>query len=173
MVLMHMTVNVEPEKIAGASWTLNHRVDLHNALRAATLSRKGPGSVPVIRGGAKVVAVNCDTGTVTLEDGEVVQGDLIVGADGIHSRIREAVTGEKMIASPSGLSAYRCLLPRDTIKDIPEAIELLNSEFGYLKILITDKQERIIMYPCRDRTVLNIVAVCPDSECNFICLAYG
>jgi salicylate hydroxylase len=49
-------------------------------------------------------------GTVTLESGEVVKGDILIGADGIHSVARTAVLGQKRIARRSGHSAYRCLV---------------------------------------------------------------
>jgi salicylate hydroxylase len=162
-----MKVKVQPTEVAGAEWTLNHRVDLHNAIRDAALDPSGPGPVPSLLGSARVVDVDCEAGKVTLQDGRELTADVVVGADGIHSVVRTAILGEELTANPTGLSAYRCLVPKERLADIPEALEIVESpDDGFLKILITDKQERIIMYPCRNGTILNIVAVCPDGFLN-------
>lgn len=94
----------------GAPWLLNHRVDLHNELKRLATTEDGPGQPAIIRTKARVQSVDCEQGIVTLESGETVQGDLIVGADGIHSKVRTAVLGHHLIAQPSGHSAYRCLV---------------------------------------------------------------
>lgn len=61
-----------------------HRVDLHHALRAMAESKDSqPGIPAVIHKGKSVVAVDCDSGTITLEDGTNVEKDLLVIADGI------------------------------------------------------------------------------------------
>lgn len=43
--------------------------------------------------GKKVVSLNHHDGqvTVTVDDGSVHEGDLVVGADGVHSRVRDEV----------------------------------------------------------------------------------
>lgn len=61
---------------------------------------------------------------------------------------------------------------RESIEDIPEAAEILDAEDSFLKIVIGDKQERTIMYPCRDNTTLNLVAVCSDSESSVESILY-
>lgn len=61
-----------------------HRRDLHDTLKNAAVSSDRLGDPAVIRTASKVI--NCDTqkGTVTLESGEIVTGDLIIGADGMY-----------------------------------------------------------------------------------------
>ena len=45
---------------------------------------EGEGPPAKLRFGTKVVACDIEEGTVTLDVGEVVPADLILGADGVH-----------------------------------------------------------------------------------------
>jgi salicylate hydroxylase len=72
----------------GAPFYHLHRADLHDALRAALGDQH-------ITLGARCVAVEQPTSTVELrfaDDGEAT-GDLLIGADGIHSVVRDHVAG--------------------------------------------------------------------------------
>lgn len=64
---------------------------------------------------ARVVAVgqDADGATVTLEDGTTVSGDVVVGADGIHSAVRTAVFGP-MEPRYNGYTCWRGLVPRSS-----------------------------------------------------------
>jgi salicylate hydroxylase len=72
-----------------------------------------PGAV---RLGARAidVAQTADGVTLRLEDGSAVHGDVLVGADGVHSRIRPALFGPDEIRF-SGMVAWRALIPMDTL----------------------------------------------------------
>jgi len=72
----------------GVSTTTIRRADLYTALRAAA-ERRG---IPITYG-KRLVAAETSAGGVTAEfaDGSVVRGDLLVGADGLHSRTRVAL----------------------------------------------------------------------------------
>lgn len=67
--------------------------------------------------------------SVTLESGEKLSADLIIGADGIHSIVRGSVIGETEIplSVPLGDVAFRALIPtEDMIKD-PELRKLVEN----------------------------------------------
>lgn len=65
-----------------------HRADLHDALRAALGDRH-------VTLGARCVSVEQQGSEVTVRfaDGRTATGDLLIGADGIHSAVREYVAG--------------------------------------------------------------------------------
>jgi salicylate hydroxylase len=72
----------------GAPFYHLHRADLHDALRAAL----GEEHLTL---GARCIAVAQDETSVTVRfaDGREARGDLLIGADGIHSVVREHVAG--------------------------------------------------------------------------------
>lgn len=100
-----------------------------------------------------------------LDDGTTMQADLIIGADGIKSEVRNTVLGgsEKLVAKPSGHSAYRALIPGDKVKADPELAYLFDQS-GVTIYLAGDR--RVVAYTCRfeGRDLINVVAAIPDSE---------
>jgi len=85
-----------------------YRPDLHGAL-AAAVRRASPGA---IRLGARVTGFSQDADGVSLHlaDGSEAKGDALIGADGIHSRIRLGLFGEEHPRF-SGMLAWRGVIP--------------------------------------------------------------
>ncbi|WP_371574104.1 FAD-dependent monooxygenase [Streptomyces sp. NBC_01314] len=106
----------EVEDAFGAPYLQAHRADLHQALAAAV----PPESV---RLNTVVVGIEQDGGSarVTTADGERLEADLVVAADGVRSRARQWLFGADE-ALFSGTAAYRALLPADEVAglDLPE-----------------------------------------------------
>lgn len=149
----------------GADRMMYHRQDLHAALREAAVTPKdGWEGKPaaVIKTAAEVVACDPAEGTVELKDGTILGADLIIGADGIKSVTRNAVVGEERTAQPTGLSAYRMLIPATKLptKQIPEGI--LRMQEPAATTMIVGKDKRVIMGPGRAGKLLGIVALVPD-----------
>jgi len=57
---------------------------LHTALREKAINKEGGGKPCQLKLASKVVAVNPQLAEVTLENGEKLRGDLLLGADGVH-----------------------------------------------------------------------------------------
>jgi len=57
---------------------------LHKAIRETATGQEGEGKPVTLRLASKVVEVDAQNASVTLEDGEKVQGDVLLGADGVH-----------------------------------------------------------------------------------------
>lgn len=82
-----------------------HRADLLNALRSAVPADS-------LHLGRRCVAVEFegDQAVLRFEDGETVRPDILIGADGVHSRVRSAIVGPTQTRE-SGICAYRALVP--------------------------------------------------------------
>lgn len=68
-------------------WQLIHRIDLHEGLKTMALDAKGTGVPATLHLRTKVVACDPHKPSITLEDGRSFEGDLVLGADGLHVRI--------------------------------------------------------------------------------------
>jgi salicylate hydroxylase len=82
-----------------------HRADLLEVLRRAVPEgtvRLGKRCTDVFQGG--------DRPALRFDDGEVVEADIVIGADGVHSVVRRALTGSPA-PTFSGLCAFRALVP--------------------------------------------------------------
>lgn len=65
--------------------------------------------------------------TLTLESGEVVHADLVIGADGVKSLTREYVVGGPDKPTPTGDAAYRAIIPTDLLLKDPDLRPLIET----------------------------------------------
>jgi len=100
-VLFAQRYGAEGEARYGAPYLTVHRAHLLDALSAAV-----PEGVVAL--GRRVVAATAD-GELAFEDGSSERFDVVVGADGIHSVVRDCLLED----APrfTGLAAYRALVP--------------------------------------------------------------
>ena len=143
-------------------WQLVHRAHLHTALKQMATGDEGKGRPAKLHVASRVTSVDPDTATITFEDGSHVQGDLLVGADGVHSCTRKAIPGGDLEPFDSGKSAYRFLLPTELLSSDSRTAEAV-SRVGYLTMWIGDNK-RLIMYPCVSNTMMNFAAIHPSKE---------
>lgn len=128
-----------------------HRVDLHTEL--LRLAEEGPGGA-ILRLSSSVIEVNPEKGTVTLADGTIKSADLVVAADGIHS-VGRSVVAAVSTAKDTKLSAFRFLLPTETIESDPAGREMLAWKTPGASLLadpnsVALEEERHLMwYSCR------------------------
>lgn len=61
-----------------------HRAHLHTALRKRAVESAGPGTPCRLLLASKVVAIDPHEASTTLENGEKLVSDVILGADGVH-----------------------------------------------------------------------------------------
>ncbi|ALC20218.1 salicylate 1-monooxygenase [Streptomyces pristinaespiralis ATCC 25486] len=101
----------ECERMFGAPYYSIHRAHLHEAL-LSLVDRDRLRLGELLRG-----ARETDTGGVrlTFEDGTVRDAGVVVGADGIHSTVREAFVRDEPVFA--GLGIYRGLVPADRLPD--------------------------------------------------------
>ncbi|CZR68677.1 uncharacterized protein PAC_18576 [Phialocephala subalpina] len=71
-----------------------------------------------VKFGCKVDIIDQAIPSITLADGEVLKADLIIGADGVRSKVRTTVLGEVVEPRVSD-TAYICRLPGDLVRADP------------------------------------------------------
>ncbi|KAJ7933491.1 hypothetical protein B0H13DRAFT_709139, partial [Mycena leptocephala] len=111
--------------------------------------------------------LDCDPeeGTITLNSGEIVHSDLVLGADGINSVIRTDILGSVQKAATSKWSCFRVVFDLATVGDIPELEWLTAGVSGVRSVVGKGESFRmLLMYPCREGTLLNFIAFYTDSQ---------
>ncbi|GAB2703858.1 FAD-dependent monooxygenase [Nocardia thraciensis] len=128
----------------GGPYVVTHRSDLHRILLDAA------------RAAGVELHTDCEADTVTesgggvittLTSGERLHSDIVIGADGLNSRLRSTVCADTPV--PSGYVAYRGTMPVDT-----GAGSHLDEVVGWI-----GPRCHLVQYPLRQHEMLNTVAV--------------
>ena len=94
-----------PESLFGAPYLCMHRADLHDVLASAV-----PKEIIHLNKQLAGLSQTSDQVTLTFTDGAQAQADAVVGADGIHSIVRDIIIGADMPIH-KGRIAYRAIFP--------------------------------------------------------------
>lgn len=145
------------EQRFGAPYWVVHRADLHGALLAAALdTSRHP--VPIVTDfGREVIGIESGSSAapvVRFRDGSRRSGDLIVGADGIHSVVRDSVTrdpGRRF----SGELVWRTLVPADAITSRAVLERTIRRPVSTLWM---GPGQSLVHYPVRRGELINIAA---------------
>lgn len=123
-----------------------YRPDLLQVL-AEAVDSQSPGA---IRLGRKVISFSQTSNDVTLhfEDGQSVSGDILIGADGVHSKVREGL-GERRPPKFSGLVAWRGTIPMSALP------ARMNRSIATVWL---GPNGHIVHYPLRGGKLMNFVA---------------
>lgn len=129
----------------GAPYWFVHRGDLHTVLRDAVLALKKD----AIHTSSRCVGYEQDGSRVRLriEDGRLAEGDCVVGADGVHSRLRQQMAGDSR-SEFMGIIAWRGLAQRKSLS--PELQRLVGTNW-------IGPGGHVITYPLRGGELLNFV----------------
>jgi 3-hydroxybenzoate 6-monooxygenase len=124
-----------------------HRVDMHDVLLDAC--KREPAITLVQDAMATRFDDHGDGVTVTTEDGRTFSSRVLIGADGIRSRIRAQLFDDGAPV-PNGYTAFRTIVPMcDVTADVQRDIVALWGGPGF----------HIVHYPLRHGELFNIVAV--------------
>lgn len=95
-----------PEDRYGAPYLCMHRATLHDGLRSVV-------PADIIHLGKKLVGLDQRAGRVDLAfaDGTTATADAVVGADGVHSVVRDIILGPEQKPYNKGRVAYRAVFP--------------------------------------------------------------
>ncbi|KAI5845643.1 FAD/NAD(P)-binding domain-containing protein [Morchella snyderi] len=163
------TDNTDAKKTHGSPWYLSHRVDLHSELKHLALSPDTSPHPPcILHLSTLVTGVDAEAGTITHTGPSTIpsKGDLIVGADGINSKIRQIVFPDTTPAVPTGFSAFRFVIPTAKLRTDPETAQFGTPDRDggkkWAMKIAFEKERRIVMYPCRKGELMNFVCIHPD-----------
>lgn len=149
----------------GSPWYFAHRVDLHEELKRLAKSEEGEGRPATVELKSEVVGYDPEAGSITLSNGKIVTGDLIVAADGVHTGAVEAILGHRNPALPTTNYnfAYRFLIPSSEIAADPETKIFTEDDDGRMKFVVAEGR-RLVWYPCRNNEIHNFVAIFHSDE---------
>jgi len=145
------------EKDHGSPYYHIHRADLYEMLSEL--------ASPYIklRLNSQVIDVDPDAPSVTLKSGEVLNADLIIGADGISSRMREIAFQVTNTALPQGDAAYRAIIHTSEMMKDPELKELVDETALTLWL---GPGRHVVGYCIRSKQEYNIVMAHPSENNN-------
>lgn len=118
----------------------------------------------VLHTSSKVASVDPAAATVILESGEAFKGDVVIGADGVHSVARCGISGEDIKAFSSGKNAFRFMVSRKEVLDDPETAHMAK-DLGTVDMW-HGADSKIVIYPCVNNEVLNFVCIHPANLTN-------
>jgi len=109
-----------------------------------------------VRLGARCTRVVPDSGGVRLSfaDGGAADADIVIGADGMHSVVRAAITGPSP-PRDSGICAFRALVPAEHAPALARRPA---------QTLWLGPGHHLVHYPIRGRRTVNVVAFAPTGE---------
>ncbi|KAJ7173105.1 hypothetical protein C8R43DRAFT_1209402 [Mycena crocata] len=137
----------------GAPYCHVHRADLLNML----FKLASPYMTLFLN--SRVASLDPHLGQVTLESGQSFRGDVILGADGVKSMIREVVIGRPDKPIHTGDAAYRAIIPTSEMAKDPDLKPLVDHPemTGWI-----GPGRHIMAYCIRGTEEYNLVMLHPD-----------
>lgn len=140
-------------EIYGSEWLVIHRARYQKLLldEAVRLGAQ-------VRTGCDVVGADSSLAgpVVKLRDGEIVTGDVVIGADGLWSQMRNIVLGYDSPSSETGDLAYRGTFSAEQLRNVggEDMRELL--EASDVQVWL-GPDKHVVFYPVNDKTEFNLV----------------
>lgn len=145
-IVQQFSLAEQHEQLHGAPYVQIHRADLHDILVARVRALK-PDAIHL---GCRATGFTeaADGVQLHLHTGETVEGDLLIGADGLKSELRRQISGP-VPATYTGDAAWRLVIP----------IERLPADFmPQVMTVMMGPGKHVVMYYLRGGTLLNFVA---------------
>lgn len=140
-------LGAQAEARFGAPYLMVHRADVHGCLIDA-LAQAAPGALHL---GRRLTALDpSDAGVgLTFADGTTARADIVVGADGVHSRVRAILFGDDDPVF-TGCVAWRGVIDADTL---PDGVRT------HLGTNWLGPGGHVIQYPLRRGRLINFVGI--------------
>ncbi|AWS43652.1 FAD-dependent monooxygenase [Streptosporangium sp. 'caverna'] len=137
------------ERLYGEQTYTAHRADLLDAIKNAvpeTAFRLGKRCVEL--------TFRAECPVLRFDDGEVVEADIVIGADGIHSIVRNAIARPTQ-PTYSGICAFRALVPADRAPAFARR---------HAQSLWIGPEHHLVHYPVSAGEYVNLVAFAPAGD---------
>ncbi|KAJ9635618.1 hypothetical protein H2204_005792 [Knufia peltigerae] len=151
--------NILSNKANQQPWLQAHRAHYHAQLRRAAVSEEGKGVPVKIYTSSHVVSADIHTATITLADGSSYSADVVIGADGVHSKVRASIVSPPPASFKTSSSAFRFIIERKVVLEDPELRPLIEPNGHMLMWYSSDR--KIVVYPTTYHTLLNFVCIHP------------
>lgn len=144
-----------------------YRIDMHRILLEAATGSEGKGSPCQVIVDHVCKSVDAETGSVTFENGKTLQFDMVIGADGIRSTVREqmGIVPDKKSAPQT---CYRCNVPKEKVEQLglawanDPAIQFWNG----IPREDLSQYYKIVMSPCAGGDILSFYCFMPTELTN-------
>lgn len=159
--LNRTTLGASTERRYGAPYLQVHRADLLDTLLQAVVSPSGAGAAVEVVTAARVTGIEDVDGTAPVavtSGGARFQGDLLVGADGVKSLVREAI-GCTIPVVNSGDMCFRALIDGKRVREADELRFLTEQQAAHFWF---GENKHLVAYPIRHGDAVNIVGVIPE-----------
>src|SRR6266508_5015843 len=137
------------ERLYGENTYTVHRADLLDVIGHAV-----PSGTVHLGKRCTSVAVRGGGAVLTFADGTRVEADVVIGADGVHSTVRDAVA-ELSPPAYSGLCAFRAIVPADRAPAFARRRG---------QTLWIGPGHHLVHYPISGETAVNLVAFAPAGD---------
>ncbi|EIW83381.1 FAD/NAD(P)-binding domain-containing protein [Coniophora puteana RWD-64-598 SS2] len=137
----------------GAPYYHIHRADFHKLVYELAAPHC------TIRTDCRVTSMDPAVPSLTLASGEVITCDVVVGADGVKSLVREYVVGGPDKPVATGDAAYRAIIPTELLLQDPDLRPLVEDPemVGWM-----GPERHIMAYNIRAKKEYNVVLAHPD-----------
>ncbi|MEU8827434.1 FAD-dependent oxidoreductase [Streptomyces sp. NPDC048636] len=140
-----------------------HRADLHRVIMDACVDPAGPGPVVALHTDSKVSGLDTSDPrrpVAITADGRRFASDVLVGADGVRSRVRDLMGAPDTLVF-SGEMAFRTLIPGELIAADPATRWLVDR---FQSTIWYGPDRHLVHYMIRGGEYLNVVACVPCTE---------
>lgn len=133
-----------------------HRADYQGVLHEAAIAAGSK-----LRLGAEADRIDFERTEVELRSGEVVRADIIIGADGLWSTVRDRMLGSPSPPIETGDLAYRGTFTKAQLEAIgdPQIMELCSKKLATAWL---GPSKHAVFYPLKGGQQFNLVLLRPD-----------
>ena len=144
-----------------------HRQDMHKMLLEAATSPEGKGTPCEVVVDHICESVDTDAGIIHFANGEKVKADLIIGADGIRSKVREEI-GNKTSKTSAPQTCYRVNVHKEEIERLGldwAADPAIQFWGGYPQEGLS-QYYKVVMSPCAGGDIVSFYLFMPTQLTN-------